>query len=138
MAKKIIGYTTGAFDLFHIGHLNLLRKCKLNCDYLIVGVSTDELIESYKNNKPSITLNDRVEILKSIRYVDKVVVQYDRDKLEAAKKIKCDVMFVGSDWKGSEIFTKLEVELKKIKVDLKFFEYTKRISTTQIKKDIKK
>lgn len=138
MAKKIIGYTTGAFDLFHIGHLNLLRKCKLNCDYLIVGVSTDELIESYKNNKPSITLNDRVEILKSIRYVDKVVVQYDRNKLEAAKKFKCDVMFVGSDWKGSEIFTKLEVELKKIKVDLKFFEYTKRISTTQIKKDIKK
>ena len=86
--NKKIGYTTGVFDLFHVGHLEILRKAKENCDYLIVGVSTDELVQEYKNKRPIITFDQRIEIIKSIKYVDEVVVQKDRDKLSIEDDIK--------------------------------------------------
>ena len=91
----IIGYTTGVFDLFHIGHLNILKRAKEQCDYLIVGVSTDELVEQYKHKTPVIPYEERVEIIKSIRYVDEVVPQLNRDKYEAWEKYHFDRMFVG-------------------------------------------
>lgn len=85
MTKKIIGYTTGVFDLFHIGHLNILKKAKLNCDYLIVGITTDELSELSKGKRPIIPFEERMEIISSIKYVDKVVPQVNYNKVEIGR-----------------------------------------------------
>ena len=98
MAKYRIGYTTGVYDMFHIGHLNIIRKAKEQCDYLIVGVTTDELCHSRKNKYPIINEKDRMSIVEAIRYVDRVVPQIDMDKMRAVKEFNVDVVFVGSDW----------------------------------------
>ena len=138
MEKKIVGYTTGVFDLFHIGHLNILERAKQNCDYLIVGVSTDELVMEYKHKKPVICYEERKRIVEAIRYVDEVVPQVDRDKMAAYEKYKFDRMFVGDDWKGSELFKKLEVELAKKGAEIIYFPYTKGTSSTFLKEVLKK
>ena len=101
MKKYKIGYTTGVFDLFHIGHLNILKRAKEQCDYLIVGVSTDELVKLYKNKTPVIPFNERVAIVEAIKYVDKVVTQTSMDKLVAWNELHFDAMFHGDDWKNS-------------------------------------
>jgi len=132
--KGKIGYTTGVFDMFHVGHLNILRQAKENCDYLIVGVSSDELVESYKNKTPIIPFEHRKEIVESIKYVDEVVIQSHRDKMKSFHEIGFDIMFVGSDWKGSELFNVLEKELKKYNATIYFFQYTDGISSTRLKK----
>jgi len=132
--KGKIGYTTGVFDMFHVGHLNILRQAKANCDYLIVGVSSDELAESYKNKTPIIPFEHRKEIVESIKYVDEVVIQSHRDKMKSFHEIGFDIMFVGSDWKGTELFNVLEKELKKYNVIIHFFQYTEGISSTRLKK----
>ena len=136
--NKKIGYTTGVFDLFHVGHLEILRKAKENCDYLIVGVSTDELVQEYKNKRPIITFDQRIEIIKSIKYVDEVVVQKDRDKLSALNKIGFNIMFVGDDWKGSKIFLELESKFQKYGVEIFYFPYTKNISSTSLRSTLKR
>lgn len=133
MSKKIIGYTTGVFDMFHIGHLHLLKKAKNRCDHLIVGVSTDELVQSYKGKTPIIPFEDRLEIVSSLKFVDDVVVQSHRDKLQAYFDIGFDVMFVGDDWKGSELFSKLEKELEKYGSRVEYFPYTENVSSTNFK-----
>ena len=132
--KGKIGYTTGVFDMFHVGHLNILRQAKENCDYLIVGVSSDELVESYKNKTPIIPFEHRKEIVESIKYVDEVVIQSHRDKIKSFHEIGFDIMFVGSDWKGTELFNVLEKELKKYNAIIHFFQYTEGISSTRLKK----
>ena len=114
MVKKYnVGYTTGVFDLFHIGHLNLLKNAKGLCDKLIVGITTDELV-SYKNKKAVIPFEERIEIVRNIRYVDAVIPQENMDKLEACKKLKCDVMFVGDDWYDTPKWKDIEKELNEI------------------------
>lgn len=128
--KYKIGYTTGVFDLFHIGHLNILKKSKELCEYLIVGVSTDELVSSYKHKTPAIPFKERVAIVESIRYVDKVVPQETRDKMAAYWQHKFDVMFVGDDWRGNELFTKIEAELRQNGSDVVYFPYTQHTSST--------
>lgn len=135
--KKIVGYTTGAFDLFHIGHLQILQKSKAMCDKLIVGVSTDELVIKAKSKKPTIPFLDRMEIVKSIKYVDVVVPQEDRDKIKAWKKLKFDILFVGDDWFGDKTWETYEKELNKQKVKIIYFPYTKGISSTLLQKKIK-
>tara|TARA_B100000902_G_C27289647_1_gene906415 strand:+ start:575 stop:1009 length:435 start_codon:yes stop_codon:yes gene_type:complete len=132
--KGKIGYTTGVFDMFHVGHLNILRQAKENCDYLIVGVSSDELVENYKNKSPIIPFEHRKEIIESIKYVDEVVIQSHRDKMKSFHEIGFDIMFVGSDWKDTELFNDLEKELKKYNAIIHFFEYTAGISSTRLKK----
>jgi len=132
--KFKIGYTTGAFDLFHIGHLNILKRAKELCEFLIVGVSTDELIKSYKHKWPTIPYNERIVIVEAIRYVDKVVPQETRDKMEAYKEYCFDVMFVGDDWKGSELFSKVEKELKNYGSEVIYFPHTKHTSSTLLTK----
>ena len=134
MGKKKfkIGYTTGVFDLFHIGHLNILKRSKELCEFLIVGVSTDELVKSYKHQSPAIPYNERVAIVEAIRYVDKVVPQKTRDKMAAYDKYKFDAMFVGDDWKGSELFSKVEKELKKNGSEVIYFPYTQNTSSTLV------
>ena len=134
----VIGYTTGVFDLFHIGHLNILRKAKEQCDYLIVGVSTDELVEQYKNKRPVICFEERCEIVKAIRYVDEVVPQMDREKFAAWERLKFNKMFVGDDWKGSALFTELEERFKPYGVEIVYFPYTKGTSSTFLKETLAK
>lgn len=130
MKKYKIGYTTGVFDMFHIGHLNILKRAKEQCDYLIVGVSTDELVLSEKNKKTIIPFHDRMEIVRAIRYVDMVVPQLDKNKLGAWEKYHFDCMFVGSDWKGSATWKKIEDELCPRGVDIIYFDYTTGVSST--------
>lgn len=132
----IIGYTTGVFDLFHIGHLNILRQAKEQCDYLIVGVSTDELVEQYKQKKPVISYEERVEIVRSIRYVDEVVPQIDRDKFAAWERLRFHKMFVGDDWKGSALFVQLEQRFAPLGVEIVYFPYTKGTSSTFLKETL--
>lgn len=136
MEKYKIGYTTGVFDMFHIGHLNILKKAKEQCDYLIVGVSTDELVQKTKNKTPIIPFDERVEIISAIKYVDKVVPQLNKDKIAAHDLYNFDVMFVGDDWKGSELFNKCEKELKKRNCAVVYFPYTKSTSSTILREKV--
>lgn len=131
--KFKIGYTTGVFDLFHIGHLNILKKAKEQCEHLIVGVSTDELVVSYKNKVPIIPFEERIEIVRSCRYVDEVVPQTNRDKLAAFEKYRFDAMFVGDDWKGKPLFQEVERKLKNYGSTVVYFPYTKNTSSTIIR-----
>jgi glycerol-3-phosphate cytidylyltransferase len=126
----VVGYTTGVFDLFHIGHLNLLRNARALCDRLIVGVTTDELLIEYKKKKPIIPFIERCEILRSIRYVDSVIAQPDMDKILVWKKLKFDVMFVGDDWYATEIWKKIEEEFLTVGVRIVYFPYTQGTSST--------
>lgn len=129
----IIGYTTGVFDMFHIGHLNILKKAKEQCDYLIVGVSTDDLVQKEKNKTPIIPYEDRVEIIKSIKYIDQVVPQTNKDKLEAWRRLRFNKMFVGSDWKGTEIWDELEKKFHPLGVEIVYFDHTDGISSTALR-----
>lgn len=134
--KYKIGYTTGVFDMFHIGHLNILKKAKEQCEYLIVGVSTDELVKNYKNKTPIIPFNERKEIISAIKYVDEVVTQEDRDKIKAYEKYKFDAMFVGDDWKGKELFKAVEEKLKEYGTDVVYFPYTAGTSSTILREKL--
>jgi glycerol-3-phosphate cytidylyltransferase len=136
MKQHKIGYTTGVFDLFHVGHLNILRRAKEQCEFLIVGVSTDELVMEYKNKKPVIPYVDRAEIIEGIKYVDMVVPQVNRDKFSAWENHKFDAMFVGDDWKGSPLFSEVERKFKNVGVEIVYFPYTKGVSTTELKHQI--
>lgn len=136
MKKKYkTGYTTGSFDMFHVGHLNILKKSKELCDYLIVGVSTDELIEEYKNKKPVIPLEQRIAIVEAIKYVDKVVIQTTMDKFSMWENLHFDVIFHGDDWKGSDLYNKYIEEFTREKVDIIFFPHTKGISSTLLRNE---
>lgn len=136
MKQHKIGYTTGVFDLFHVGHLNILKRAKEQCEFLIVGVSTDELVMEYKNKKPVIPYADRAEIIEGIKYVDMVVPQVNRDKFSAWDNLKFDAMFVGDDWKGSNLFSEVEKRFKQVGVEIVYFPYTKGVSTTELKHQI--
>ncbi|MFC4620084.1 adenylyltransferase/cytidyltransferase family protein [Camelliibacillus cellulosilyticus] len=128
-----IGYTTGVFDLFHVGHLNILRRAKAQCDYLIVGVSTDELVMDYKKKRPVIPFSERVEIIESIKYVDTVIPQQNRDKFSAWEHLNFDVMFVGDDWRGDALFNEVENRFNLVGVEVVYLPYTKGVSSTLIK-----
>lgn len=138
MKKYKIGYTSGVYDLFHIGHLNILKTAKKYCDYLIVGVTTDELCYTRKSKYPVICLQDRMEIVKSIKYVDKVIIQDDMDKLKVIKKYKCDIVFVGSDWQGTEAWKLYELQFKEYNCDVIYIKYTDGISSTMLRERIDK
>lgn len=129
----IIGYTAGVYDLFHIGHLNLLKNAKGLCDKLIVGVTVDELV-TYKGKRAMIPFEDRIEIVRSIQYVDAAVPQYNMDKLEMCKKLGASILFVGDDWYGSEKWQAYEKEFQAAGIKIVYFPYTKGISSTQITK----
>lgn len=128
----IVGYTTGVFDMFHIGHLNIIRKAKENCDYLIVGVSTDELVREYKHKDPVIPFEQRISIVEAIKYVDRVVPQTSMDKMEAWKQLHFDVLFHGSDWKNSDMYKRIEQDLSVVGVEIVFFPHTDGVSSTTL------
>ena len=133
-----IGYTTGVFDMFHIGHLNILKMAKEMCDFLIVGVTTDELCEQRKGKKPIIPFEERVEIIKSIRYVDKVVPQTNMDKMAAQKECGFNLMFVGSDWQASPEWKSLEMKMAEVGAEIVYFPYTNSTSSTKLRECINK
>jgi len=138
MRNKVVGYTTGVFDLFHIGHLNILKKAKEQCDYLIVGVSTDELTIDYKNKMPIIPFVERIEIVKSIKYVDEVVAQKSLDKYEAWERLHYTKLFHGDDWKNTELYRNMQEKFEKVGVEIVYFPYTSGTSSTIIKRFIDK
>lgn len=135
MKKYKIGYTSGVYDMFHIGHLNLLKRAKEQCEYLIVGVTTDELAQ-YKNKTPIIPYEERAQIVESIKYVDKVVPQENMNKLEACKKLHADVIFVGDDWKGTEKWNQIEKDLETIGAEVVYFPYTTGTSSTILREKL--
>jgi glycerol-3-phosphate cytidylyltransferase len=130
---KIIGYTSGVFDLFHIGHLNLLRNCKSLCDQLIVGVSTDEIVK-YKNKKPVIQFSERIEIVRSNRYVDVAIPQTNLDKYEAWERLKFDHLYVGDDWYAHPNWKDMEKRFEIVGVRVVYFPYTQGVSSSLINK----
>ncbi|MEI3024880.1 MAG: adenylyltransferase/cytidyltransferase family protein [Ruminococcus callidus] len=141
MKKYKIGYTCGVFDMFHVGHLNLLEKCKSMCDYLIVGVCNDEYVRNIKHKEPVYSEQDRVRILEALKVVDRaelVTIEETNNKILAIEKFHFDVLFSGDDWKGSERYQKTEEQFKKYGAFIEYFPYTQGVSTTQIKEKIKK
>lgn len=137
MDKKYkVGYTTGVYDMFHIGHLNLLKRAKEKCDYLIVGVSTDEVVKEYKHKTPVIPFSERIAIVEAIRYVDKVVPQESMDKIAAWENLHFDVIFHGDDWKGSDMYNEIEQKLKAVGCEMCFLPHTAGVSSTDILKQI--
>lgn len=132
----IIGYTTGVFDLFHIGHLNLLKNAKGLCDKLVVGVTTDDLVQ-YKGKKSMIPFEDRIEIVRACKYVDAAIPQYDMDKLKACKELHATILFVGDDWYGTEKWRNYEEEFVKEGIKIVYFPYTKGVSSTAITNALK-
>ncbi|MGM0564477.1 MAG: adenylyltransferase/cytidyltransferase family protein [Pseudomonadota bacterium] len=136
--SKIIGYTTGVYDLFHIGHLNVLRRAKMECDYLIVGVTTDELAYARKAKQPVIPFSERLAIVEAIKFVDEVVPQTHMDKFAAWKDLKFDRMFVGDDWKGTDKWNQLEKEFAEVGVEIVYFPYTEHTSSTFLRSVLEK
>lgn len=128
----IIGYTTGVYDMFHIGHLNVIRRAKEQCDYLIVGVSTDELVQHDKNKTPVIPYEERAAIVAALKYVDQVVPQTDRNKVGAWEKYHFNKMFVGDDWKGTDAWNRFEEQFKPLGVESVYLPHADGISSTQL------
>lgn len=134
--NEIIGYTAGVYDLFHIGHLNLLKNAKGMCDRLVVGVTVDELVK-YKGKTAFIPFVERAEIVRCCRYVDAVVPQENMDKIEMCKKLGAKYLFVGNDWYGTDKWEKYEEEAKKSGIKIVYFPYTKSVSSTKIREALK-
>lgn len=129
---RIIGYTTGVYDMFHIGHLNVIRRAKEQCDYLIVGVSTDELVQQDKGKTPVIPYEERVEIVSALKYVDEVVPQPDKNKYAAWERYHFNKMFVGDDWKGTPQWNEFERQFAPVGVEIVYLPHTDGISSTKL------
>ena len=142
MEKKIkIGLTCGVYDLFHIGHLNLLERCKEKCDYLIVGICGDDYVREIKNKEPIIPEEDRFRIIQALKCVDKVEmvsIEETVDKVAAWNRFHFDVLFAGDDWKGSERFKETDRAFKENNLDIEvvFFPYTQSVSTTMLREKL--
>ncbi len=127
----VVGYTTGVFDLFHVGHVRVLRNAKAMCDRLIVGVTNDELV-SYKNKRSVIPFEERLEIVQSCKYVDLAVEQATMDKMDAFRRYKFNIMFVGDDWYKTDKWQSIDTEMREKRVRVIYFPYTKTTSSTLI------
>ena len=141
MNKYNIGITAGVFDLFHVGHLNLLERCKKQCKHLIVAICDDDYVRNIKQKEPVFSLEERVRIIGALKCVDEVVVvsfQEVDDKMLLLEKYKFDVLFSGDDWKGSERYRKTEKQFAEVGASIEYLSYTKGVSTTQIKENLKK
>mgnify|MGYP002623032000 CR=1 FL=1 len=132
----VIGYTAGVYDLFHVGHLNLLKNARGMCDKLVVGVTVDDLV-TYKGKRSMIPFEDRIEIVRSIKYVDAAVPQYDMDKVRACRELGATMLFVGDDWYGTDKWREYETDAKRSGIQIVYFPYTKGVSSTQISKALR-
>ena len=136
-SHQVIGYTTGTYDLFHIGHLNIIRRAKELCDILIVGVSTDELVKSYKHHLPVYNQEERMQIISSLKYVDMVIEQNTLDKMDVWNEIHFNVLFHGDDWKGSPLYNRIEENLKTVGCKIIYLPHTEGVSSSDIRSHIK-
>lgn len=135
MKKYKVGYTQGVYDMFHIGHLNLLNEAKKNCEYLIVGVNSDELVESYKLKTPVIDQENRKTIVENIKSVNECIIVNTLDKTKIWKEIKFNAIFIGDDWKGNERWIQTEKDLKKYGVEVIYLPHTKGVSSTKLRSE---
>ncbi|SDI72125.1 Glycerol-3-phosphate cytidylyltransferase [Pseudobutyrivibrio sp. 49] len=133
MKKYKVGYTQGVYDMFHIGHLNLLNHAKEYCDYLVVGVNSDQLVQEYKNKKTVIGEDERLTIVENIKAVDEGIIVNSLDKEEVLKQVHFDVVFIGDDWKGSKRWNETEEALAKHDVDVVYLKHTDGISSTLLR-----
>src|SRR4051812_25286954 len=129
-----IGYAAGAFDLFHIGHLNILKHAKSQCDYLIAGVVSDEMLRMTKGIDPVIPLAERLEMVQSVKFVDEARAEVVPDKLETWREVRFDVFFKGDDWRGTEKGLRLEKEFAEVGVEVVYFPYTVSTSSTALRR----
>ncbi|MDF9752045.1 adenylyltransferase/cytidyltransferase family protein [Arthrobacter sp. ES3-54] len=129
-----IGYASGVYDLFHVGHLNLLKHARQHCDYLIAGVASTESTLLMKNREPVVPLHERLEIVRNIRLVDEVVVDNYPDKVEAWRAVGFNVIFKGDDWRGTEKGVRLEAGMQALGVDVVYFPYTVHTSSTLLRR----
>ena len=136
MKKYRVGFTQGTFDMFHVGHLNLLENAKQYCDVLIVGVNSDELVQSFKGKTPIISAEERLRIVRAIRIVDNAEICHTLDKLKAWERFRFDVVFIGDDWKGSDRWNATEAALRDVGADVVYFPYTQGVSSSIIRKRI--
>ena len=132
----VIGYTQGTFDMFHIGHLNLLRNAKAQCDYLVVGVNSDELVKEYKKMATIVPVRERMEIVGAIRYVDKVIECDTLDKVNTQKKLKFNKLFIGDDWKGTARWMKTEEEMCALGIEVVYLPHTDGICSTILREKL--
>ena len=132
MKKYKVGYTQGVYDMFHVGHLNLLNRAKEQCEYLIVGVNSDELVESYKHKNPVICQENRMQIVANIKAVDQVSLAFTLDKMQAFQELKFDAIFIGDDWKGHPRWEATRLEMQEVGVDVVFLPHTDGVSSTKL------
>jgi glycerol-3-phosphate cytidylyltransferase len=134
--SRVVGYAPGAYDLFHIGHLNILKHAKSECDYLIAGVVSDEMCLLTKGKLPVVPLDERLAIVGAISYVDEAVAEVVRDKTETWKSVQFDVIFKGDDWRGTSKGDKLEADFAKLGVEVVYFPYTMHTSSTMLRRHL--
>lgn len=136
MGEKIIGFTAGTFDMFHIGHLNLIKNARSRCDYLIVGVNSDELVQEYKGKNAVVPLRERMEIIQALRYVDEVMRIDSLDKKISWDKKHYDLLFIGDDWKGNPRWEETAKEMKKYGVKTIFLPHTEGTNSTLLREKL--
>lgn len=129
-----VGYAAGAFDLFHVGHLNILKHAKSQCDFLIAGVVSDEMLQQNKGVTPIVPLSERLEIVSHISYVDEARAEVVPDKLETWRDVRFDIFFKGDDWRGTAKGLKLEREFAAVGVEVVYFPYTAHTSSTKLRR----
>lgn len=133
MKKYRIGYTQGVYDMFHVGHLNLINNAKQQCDYLIVGVNSDDLVKEYKNKIPVISEAERQKIVANIKAVDDCIIVSTLDKVQLWKEVKFDAIFIGDDWKDNPRWLKTKEDLKEYGVDVVFLPHTYGVCSTELR-----
>lgn len=136
--KYKVGYTTGVYDMFHIGHLNILKRAKEQCETLIVGVTTDELCYERKRKYPIINEYERMAIVGAIRYVDKVIPQANMEKIRSVKELGADAVFVGSDWKGTDAWKQYEKDFAEVGCTVVYLDHTEGISSSILREKLNK
>ena len=132
-----IGYAPGAFDLFHIGHLNLLRRAKERCDFLIAGVVADEVLIEHKKVMPVIPFAERLEIVRNVKFVDMALAAVTNDKTEIWRELRFNVLFKGNDWQGTEKGKRLERDFAALGVDVVYFPYTQATSSSALRRTLR-
>ena len=133
MKKYKIGYTQGTFDMFHIGHLNLLHQARELCESLIVGVNADQLVYDYKHKQPVVNERNRAAIISELRCVDRVVLCDTLSKTVAWQRLHFDAVFIGNDWKGNERWKQTEIDLKPLGVEVVYLKHTEGVSSSLLR-----